>query len=120
MQTVLVVDDEASLRSIVCDVLEAAGYRVLTAADGAAALALAATAEAAVDLVVTDLTMPGMDGLTLIRHLRTAHPDLRVLIMSGFPQHYETGAARETFLAKPFTSDALERAVRETLAASTP
>lgn len=116
MQTVLVVDDEASMRSIVCDVLEAAGYRVLEAANGAAALARAATAEAPVDLVLTDLAMPGMDGLTLVRHLRAAHPDLRVLIMSGLPEPDQAGVARETFLQKPFTSDALEQAVREALA----
>jgi CheY-like chemotaxis protein len=113
--TVLVVDDQDHLRSIVRDVLEAAGYRVLEAENGAEALTAAAAAGAEVDLVLTDLTMPGMDGWQLVERLRSTRPGLPALIMSGLAERDEASKS-EAYLAKPFTAEALEEAVRRTLA----
>jgi two-component system, cell cycle sensor histidine kinase and response regulator CckA len=114
--TVLVVDDQDHLRSIVRDVLEAAGYRVLEAANGAEALTAAAGAGADVDLVLTDLTMPGMDGWQLVERLRSTRPGLPALIMSGLAERDEAASTSQAYLAKPFTAEALQEAVRRTLA----
>lgn len=115
--TVLVVDDNEALRGIVRDVLESAGYEVLEAVDGAAALERAAGHRGAVHLLLTDLVLPGMDGVALAQRLRVARPGLRVLYMSGQLGDSLTGAASPAgFLAKPFTAAALEETVRAALA----
>jgi len=116
--TVLVVDDEAPLRSVIRDVLELAGYRVLEAEDGATALALAGQEDARVDLLVTDVTMPVMDGTALVREFRARHPGTRVVVMSGLAEHAQAAEKGDAFLSKPFTTATLEQAVREALAAS--
>ncbi len=80
---VLVVDDEPAVRGLIAAGLELAGYRILTAGDGAEALKLLEAGEV-VDLMVTDLTMPGLDGLTLIRAARARHPRLPVILLTGY------------------------------------
>lgn len=100
-------------------ILSALGYTLLQAANGAEALALVAAHPEPIDLLVTDVTMPGMQGHQLVAALRADRPGLRVLYVSGFT---ETSVGRpgvpgdgSGFLAKPFAGDALGRAVRDAL-----
>jgi excisionase family DNA binding protein len=101
---VLVVDDEASIRDLLQKTLALAEYDVDTAADGSAALGLLRDAE--YDLLVADLKMPGMDGLTLIRQARSLRADLPIIIVTGFSS--ETSAIEAlnlgvaSYLLKPF------------------
>ena len=83
-KTVLVVEDQAAVRDYVALALETEGYQALTADGGAAAIAIWEKQAASIDLVLTDLVMPGMNGRQLANHLRQIQPDLRVLFMSGY------------------------------------
>ncbi len=119
-ELILVVDDEQSVRAIVRQSLETAGYRVLTAEDGALGLAQFKEHQADVALVLTDLMMPVMDGLNLIKALHTCAPHLRVVAMSGVTElpdgespSVPPGAA--SFLLKPFTLATLLKMVRRAL-----
>jgi two-component system cell cycle sensor histidine kinase/response regulator CckA len=118
-ETVLVVDDEPSVRAVVERVLGLAGYSVLGAPDGEAALALAARTHDEIHLVLTDVAMPKIGGRRLVEQLLTTRPRLRVLYMSGYA---DDDAAREgqvalgaPVLAKPFGVDELLHRVREVL-----
>ncbi|MDE3069051.1 MAG: response regulator [Verrucomicrobiota bacterium] len=116
---VLVVDDEQGVVAIVRAALESYGYRVLTAAGGAEALARFAERPDAVHLVIADLDMPFMDGWELIAALREIRPDVRVLIAGGSIGETEEAASRvqqAAFLAKPFTNQELLEAVHRALA----
>ena len=111
--TILVVEDDRGVRRFACRVLEAAGYTVLTASDGAEALEL--SADVPVDLLLTDVVMPGMSGRDVAARLAAARPGIRTLYMSG---HTDKGIVRDgvlepgiEFLAKPFTAEALLAAV---------
>ena len=115
-RTVLVVDDEASLRAIVRDVLEEAGYRVLEAADAAEAIRAAGPAASSVDLVLTDVNLPGRGGVALVQELKAMRSELPVVVMSGATEGQGSGLPA-AFLSKPFTSQALEQTIREALAA---
>jgi DNA-binding response OmpR family regulator len=84
--TILVVEDYPDLRELFEEILSAAGYRVLVAADGAEAIAVAERHEGEIALLLTDIVMPNMLGTDLARELRLRHPDLRVLFMSGHSQ----------------------------------
>ena len=109
-ETILVADDEPLIRGLVADTLKGAGYNVLTAADGAEALALFARDAARVALVLTDIDMPVMDGLRTIHALRHIAPTTRIVVMSGVPDDGEAIAAdsRVTALVrKPFRADEL-------------
>jgi PAS domain S-box-containing protein len=115
--SVLVVEDEEVVRSLVVQVLEGEGYRALMARDGEDALALAQ--EHHVDLLLTDLTMPKLGGRQLAEQLRTAHPELKVVYMSGYA---EGGILSDgvlppstAFLSKPFTFAELAEKVRSLL-----
>ncbi len=112
-QTVLIVDDEELLLTMSEMVLTSFGYHVLTAANGRQALEVIEHPDSHVDLVVTDLVMPHMDGHQLIQRLHTVAPDLRVICTSGNfrPSNRELGV---TYLQKPFTSQDLLRVVKET------
>ncbi len=121
-ETVLLVEDDAAVRRLAEATLERAGYRVLTAASGADALRLAAgrgASDEAIDLVITDVVMPGMPGPALAQRLEAAHPGIRVLYMSGYADdtmaRHGVSEERVSFLAKPFAPDALTRRVREVL-----
>ena len=116
--TVLLIDDDQSLRSVLRRGLERAGYEVREAGEGGAALKLLASAAA--DLVITDLVMPDMEGIALILSLRKSHPRLPVIAMSGGgrmgPDSYlkiagACGAAR--ILTKPFDLAELVGLVQE-------
>jgi two-component system, cell cycle sensor histidine kinase and response regulator CckA len=102
---VLVVDDEPEIRTVARHMLEALGFAVQTANDGQQGLAACARTDFA--LVLLDMTMPGLDGSTTLGRLRARHPDLRVLLTSG----YERPPDRAPFLQKPFSLSELEQAV---------
>jgi PAS domain S-box-containing protein len=113
--TILVVEDDPLVRSVSVRALRGAGYQVLVAASGAEATALAAHA-GRIDLVLSDVVMPGMSGPEVVSELRRTRPGLRALFVSGYPQDavaqrgvLEVGTE---LLAKPFTSAALLERVR--------
>jgi PAS domain S-box-containing protein len=118
-EAVLLVEDEDMVRELTRRALERQGYTVLSAPDGPSAIQLCEREKAAIDLLLTDVIMPNMNGKELHARLSEARPNLRVLFMSGYPADIigshgmlEAGAA---FLQKPFTIEALARRVRETL-----
>ena len=117
-ETILLVEDEPAVRAVARQILARQGYTVLEAPDGPAALAMVA-GRARVDLILTDVVMPGMSGRTLADQLATRWPGVRVLYMSGYTDDaivrhgmLEPGLA---YLQKPFRPDALVRKVREVL-----
>jgi CheY-like chemotaxis protein len=118
-ETVLIAEDSASVRTVAREVLKRHGYAVLAAADGRAALELAAEHGAPLHLLITDVIMPEMSGRQLADNLREQRPGLRVLFVSGYTDDaivrhgiLEPGIA---FLQKPFAPEALVRKVREVL-----
>jgi PAS domain S-box-containing protein len=120
-ETVLVVEDEAQVRLITVSMLKARGYRVLEAATCQEALTLATT-EDAIDLLVSDVVMPELSGPELATRIRTVHPTIRVLLVSGYSadavaRHGVDGAA-PSFLQKPFTGNQLAKKVRDLLDAA--
>jgi CheY-like chemotaxis protein len=117
-ERVLVVEDDAGVRRLLVRTLESGGYRVTAAADGMEALERIAGAEAEVDLLVSDVVMPKLSGLELARRLRERNPQLRVLLISGFPDRVEDDASpsfADGFLQKPFAPRAILEKVREVL-----
>jgi PAS domain S-box-containing protein len=118
-ETILLVEDEAGVRALARRILHRQGYCVLEARDGQDAIDVAATFDGRIDLVLTDVVMPGMSGPDLATELIARQPGLRVIYMSGYTEDtivyhgvLNTGIA---FLHKPFTADALGRKVREVL-----
>jgi two-component system cell cycle sensor histidine kinase/response regulator CckA len=115
-QTILVVEDVARVRKLLCLQLERAGYRVLGAPDGAAALGLLAREH--VDLVLSDVIMPRLGGVELLREIARAHPQVHCLLMTGYAAHALEGAELATLsqlLRKPFTAAQLLAAIRRAL-----
>ena len=122
-EVVLIVEDEADLRRLAVMVLREAGYQVLEAADGAAALALVEARDHPPDLVLTDVVMPGMDGFTLAQRLRAGWPGLRVAFMSGYADpdiEARSSSDSSLLLRKPFTPGTLLSHVRGALSADVP
>jgi PAS domain S-box-containing protein len=119
VERVLLVEDDPAIRRLGREILGHAGYTVVDAADGLAAMALIEQQGVAFDVLVTDVVMPGMNGKELVAKVRAQRPDVKVLFVSGFTQGAfsddEAASGRDGFLAKPFTADALLRAVRQTL-----
>ena len=117
-KTVLVVDDEAMVRDLLTEVLRLQGYNVLAAGSAAEALRVAAST-ATIQLLVTDLMMPEVDGLELTRRFRVMHPNIPVLMVSGsLPLLHamsEPDLERFDFLAKPFQLNELLQKVRTLL-----
>ena len=118
-ETVLLVEDEESVRQLVRDTLAAKGYQVLEADSGEAGLAEAARYKGTISLVITDVVMPGMSGRELVKHLAQSRPETKVLYLSGYTEDaiisdgsIESGTA---FLQKPFSLQSLSRKVREVL-----
>jgi PAS domain S-box-containing protein len=118
--TVLVVDDEASVRRTVSRVLEVLGCTALLAEDGIVAVERVRKFDRPIDLVLLDLTMPIMDGVQTLRELRRMRPDLPVVLMSGFAETHALAKFGEHrlsgFLQKPFTIDDLRRRVMSVFA----
>ncbi len=116
--TILVVEDEDMVRNVAERALSRHGYTVLTAAHGEEALELL-TAKSGIDLLVSDVVMPTMDGPTLVRHARERFPDLPILFMSGYAEEQlrkSIDLDRVHFLPKPFSVKQLAEAVRDVLA----
>jgi PAS domain S-box-containing protein len=115
-RTILLVEDEEPVRRVAARCLERAGYRVLAVADGEDALRIAA-ATPKIDLLLTDVVMPGMSGPRLADHLRAARPSLPVLFMSGFSRDLPESLAPPpgALLQKPFTPERLAARVAEVL-----
>ncbi len=116
-ETVLLVEDAEEVRAVARLFLQTHGYTVLEARHGDEALAISARHRGSIDLLVTDLVMPRMDGRELVRRLAPARPRMKVLYVSGYSDDtitttQELGAP---FLEKPFDSDVLARKVREVL-----
>ena len=123
-ETLLLVEDEESVRDLISEWLVGHGYGVLVAADGAEALALAAAHPGRIDLLIADVVMPHMGGPALAERLLPLRPEMKVIYVSGYadeaigdPQMLAAGAA---FLQKPFSLDTLLRKVREILDATAP
>jgi DNA-binding NtrC family response regulator len=118
-ETVLLVEDEDALRNLARDILLASGYKVLEAGDANLAIELVQNHPAAIDLMVTDVVMPGMNGCALAAHLAPIRPEMKVIFMSGYTglTHPELLTSGAPLLAKPFTRDALLRIVRGVLEA---
>lgn len=117
-ECILVVEDEAQIRSLTAQLLDAAGYRVLTAADGVEAVAVFAREGQRIAAVVTDLMMPEMDGSTMVQILVKMDPRVKVIAASGLSASTHDPALAthlRHFLPKPFTAESLLRALAETL-----
>jgi len=119
-ETVLVVEDEPSVRSLATHILRHQGYRVLDAADGEEAMHIAHEhTEDEIHLLLTDVVMPRMGGKELADRLKTLRPSVKVLFISGFPDdaiaHHGILAPGIAFLQKPFSPAALAQKVREVL-----
>ena len=109
---VLVVDDEAGVRTLVRDILSNEGYPVLHAGDPWEALGVAETHQ--IGLLLTDVSMPRMNGYELAMRIESIRPDTKVLFMSAYEEHAML-VRKPTFIAKPFTVDEMVKAVSEVL-----
>jgi len=122
--TVLLVDDEEMIRESVTLVLESLGLTVVTASNGLEALEALGGEDATVDVVLMDLTMPHMDGREAFQIIRRTHPELPVILSSGYNEHESihdfTGRGLAAFLQKPYTLGTLERTVLDVLARRPP
>jgi len=119
-ETVLVAEDNETVRTLACRMLEDLGYRVQAAESAERCLEAAAAHEGVIDLLLTDVIMPGRNGKELFDLLKRERPGLKVLFMSGYPgdvigRHGILGKSVR-FLQKPFTAAALAREVRRALA----
>lgn len=117
-ETILLVEDEESVRQLIRDTLASRGYCVLEAANGQNALALAAAHSETIHLVITDVIMPGLSGHELVQQLLPARPNTKVLYLSGYAEDAiatQPAQGPKAFLQKPFTLQNLSRKVREVL-----
>ncbi len=122
-ETILLLEDELPVRMVARRLLEGHGYRVFEATTGQEALDIGSDPAQSVDLLLTDVVLPGLSGVEVAQRLKSLRPSLKVLLMSGYTDRSlgEDGAlpAGMGFLQKPFTLDAVTRKVREMLEAST-
>jgi PAS domain S-box-containing protein len=116
---ILVVEDELAVRQVVAASLRASGYKVLEARSGEEAMRRLRRHEGPLRLVLTDLVMPGMDGRKVADSVRTLHPEVKVVFMSGYTSdallRHGLSRMKGSFLRKPFTLEALTQKVREVL-----
>jgi two-component system cell cycle sensor histidine kinase/response regulator CckA len=120
--TILLVEDEDGLRSLNARGLRSRGYSVIEAANGVEAMEALEEKNGAVDLVVSDVVMPEMDGPTLLKEMRQRNPNLKIIFVSGYAEEAFDKSLPENeqfaFLAKPFALSALVAKVKETMTAS--
>jgi two-component system, cell cycle sensor histidine kinase and response regulator CckA len=118
-ETILLVEDDKTVRDLVREVLRDYGYKVLVAVGGENALSLAARHEAPIHLLLTDVVMPGMSGRTLANHLSESRPGMKTLFMSGYTDdaivHHGVLDVDTPFIQKPFPPNVLARRVRDVL-----
>jgi len=118
-ETVLLVEDDTSIRNLVSETMGSKGYQVLKAADGEVALKVAQEHPGVIHLLLTDLVMPGISGRVLAERMAALYPQMKVLFMSGYTDDavVRTGGlgSEMAFLQKPFTPDGLARKVRQVL-----
>lgn len=118
-ETILLAEDERNLLDVLRQLLEGLGYTVLTAADGVAAIEVSERHSGPIDLFLSDLVMPGMDGRQAAVKISAARPGIAVLFMSGYTRDMmESGLPRRSrcgFIAKPFSLELLARRIREVL-----
>jgi len=118
-ETVMVVEDESMVRKLACETLEAYGYNVIEVESPDNGLHIASTYEGAIQLLLTDVIMPGMNGRELYEKLAVVQPDLKVLYMSGYTDnvivHHGVLDEGVNFLQKPFTVRGLSQRVRRVL-----
>ena len=117
--TILLAEDEEDVRTLLCELLESHGHKVLEASSPAQALVVSGAYHGNIDLLLTDVVMPGGTGRELARQVLARRPDMKVLYISGYPEHgtspgkvLEAGAP---FLPKPFTRDLLLAKLKEML-----
>jgi PAS domain S-box-containing protein len=118
--TILLVEDESTLRQAICESLTALGYRVIEAADGIDALAIVERDGRAIDLLLTDAVMPNLGGRELIQRLRASHPQIKAVLMSGYanstsPTVFDEETTEVVFLQKPFAQAELAKALQQAL-----
>jgi len=116
-ETVLVVEDEVSLRTFTCTLLQNSGYTALQAGDGDEALALAGQYKRPIHLLLTDMIMPGMNGPTMAAKLTSLHPEAKVLYMSGYTGFVSRGLVdpHAVLVSKPFTREELLHKIQQVL-----
>src|ERR1700733_1864969 len=118
-ETVLLVEDETGIRELACEFLQRQGYKVLHGVDGNEALRIAERHEDLIHLLVTDMAMPNLGGKELADCLRKVRPQIKVLFMSGYPDHEALGGedvgVQTAVLQKPFSLDTLAHKVRTLL-----
>ena len=119
METILLVEDEDTVRDLARDILASCGYTVLEARHGADALSISAAHAGKIDLMLTDVVMPEMNGRELAERLAAQRPETKVLYMSGYTDHavvhHGVLAPQTEFLQKPFTEAVLTRKLRDLL-----
>ncbi|MFO0756510.1 MAG: ATP-binding protein [Byssovorax sp.] len=117
-ETILLVEDEDAPRRLLSSVLSRAGYAVITARSAREALSLVEQRDRPIDLLVTDVIMPGMSGKLLAEHIRRRCPETRILFISGYANDMtdkDLSTLDATFVAKPITAHSFARSVREVL-----
>lgn len=116
-ETILLVEDDASVRELVRDELRKLGYRVFEAKNGLEACLVGTQHMGGLQLLLTDVVMPGMSGTELAQHLRVIKPELKLLFISGYTDDVGIGAddPASAYLQKPFTPEALAKVIRDLL-----
>ena len=121
MAYILIVEDDPSVRTLAARALESAGHTVAVADDGEGGLARIREAAGGFDLVISDIRMPGMDGIEMAREAAARYPGLRILLMTGYADQRERAADLSHIvidvLQKPFTLTQMRERVAEALAA---
>lgn len=118
-ELILIVDDDDNIRRVAAVTLESHGYRTLSASNGREAIDLIESGDHEVDLVITDMMMPIMDGAATSAYLEEHHPSIPIIAASGFtaggPETAAIGLGISRFIAKPFTTSQLLTSIRDTL-----
>ncbi|HTO39731.1 MAG TPA: ATP-binding protein, partial [Rhizomicrobium sp.] len=122
--TILLVEDEDAVRSFAARALRMRGYQVLEAPGGDEALEIVTSGSQSIDLLITDVVMPNMDGPTLVRHVRHLRPEMKIMFMSGYAEEafrrHDEKAEDLHFLPKPFGLKQLAAKVKEVLSGTPP
>jgi PAS domain S-box-containing protein len=118
-ETILVVEDQAEARSVICETLRRRGYTVIEAANGPEAIVKGVQSDVRIDVMLTDVVMPGMGGKRVAELIRATRPKLRVVYMSGYTDasivHHGILDSGVAFVQKPFATETLLRKIREVL-----